>query len=33
MHLFQSALLYADTSSSIDRTYAKGIYRKYACYL
>lgn len=33
MRLFQSALLYAETSINLDRTYIKGLYRKLNCLL
>lgn len=33
MRLYQSALVYADISMTIDQKYAKGVYRKLMCYL
>jgi tetratricopeptide (TPR) repeat protein len=33
MRLYQSALLYAAISVAIDKKYAKGLYRKFICYL
>ena len=33
MRLYWSAVLYADNSTVIDKKYAKGVYRKYTCYL
>ncbi len=33
MRLFESALFYAETSISLDRTYVKGLYRKFNCLL
>ena len=33
MRLFQTALIYANTSAMIDKKYAKGIYRKFICLL
>jgi hypothetical protein len=33
MRLFDTALLYAEISVTLDRTYVKGLYRKFNCLL